>query len=224
MRILTFDLASYDFPAEIRTLLGVRDLSALRAGGSFDPEAALYRNMQEAEPYRRLMQALSDRERAARLADLYRRFVAERIAPEHEGPLLYQARPTFRMLFPEMSGESRFHRDRDYGHQAAEINYSVALTPCFGTNAIWIESREGLEDYQPIELEPGEMVEFDGATLKHGALRNATEVCRVSFDFRVLPVARANGRIESEPSWTAEPDPHRFARCPVIVSRLAEAP
>jgi ectoine hydroxylase-related dioxygenase (phytanoyl-CoA dioxygenase family) len=123
-----------------------------------------------------------------------------------------------------MGGESRFHRDRDYGHRPAEINYSVALTPCFGTNAIWIESREGREDYQPMELEPGEMVEFDGASLKHGALHNTTGVCRVSFDFRVVAVEHAGDRVEAEPSWTAKPDPHCFARCPEGVSRRAGAP
>lgn len=211
MRILDYDLAEYDFPSALRAILGVDDLAALTAGGPGDPDASLYRNMEEAPHYRTLGAALADPARSASFAALYRRFVAERVAPEHPGPILYQARPTFRMLFPDTGGAARFHRDRDYGHDPAEVNYTVALTPAFASNAIWIESADGAADHAPIEMQPGQFARFDGANLSHGARRNETGAARVSFDFRVVAMDRAAGRTVSPPGWPLRPDPHRFA-------------
>ena len=209
MRVLTYDPKRFDFAGWVREAAGEPDLSRLEAGVTAETGHSLYRTMEAAPFYERLEAALGDRERVASLAELYTRFVKEVIAPLFDEPIFYQARPTFRTIFADAAGEPRFHRDADYGHSRDEINYTVALTEAYATNAVWIESEAGKGDYAPIELKPGEIAEFDGANLSHGAVPNRTGRSRVSFDFRVIR-AHADPERRLTLSWPLRADAHLF--------------
>ena len=82
------------------------------------------------------------------------------------------------------------HVDSDYFHQPAELNYWLPLTPCWGGNTLWCESRQGAADYKPFELQgPGRYQRFWGNQLRHFTLPNGTGSTRVSFDLRCVPLS-----------------------------------
>ena len=210
MQVLDYDLAAYPFPALVAGILGVDDLTRLTSGTRADSDASIYKNVQQSELHARLTEGMSGSQGEA-FAEVYGAFLRDEVAPRFDEGIVYQARPTFRLIFADAAGVARFHRDSDYGHDSSEVNFSVALTPAFATNAIWIESAEGREDYAPIELVPGQYARFDGASLRHGVFPNETGRSRVSFDFRVVPVSRTREAMKMATGWPREPDPHLFA-------------
>lgn len=118
---------------------------------------------------------------------IYKDFLKEVIQPSYGESLVYQAKPTFRVHLPNNVAVGEWHKDGDYNHQRSEINYWMPFTKAFGNNTIWIESEEDKGDYQPYDVEYGEILVFNGAFLKHGNKPNDTGVCRVSVDFRIIP-------------------------------------
>ena len=66
----------------------------------------------------------------------------------------------------------------------------MPLTSAYGTNTIWAETEEDKGDYQEIQANYGECVEWSATKLTHGNKQNKTLVTRVSFDFRVIPKSR----------------------------------
>ena len=217
--ILNYDPATYDFRGVIAELLGQQDLTALTADyadGADRAENSLYKNMEQSPHFRRLYAGLESQPGQV-FYTLYDRFVREVIRPQYAEPIYYQRRPSHRILFADTPGQSRFHRDRDYGHHGSEVNYLVVQTPAFATNTIWIESEEGKADYVPVELEPGQYVRFKGVDLEHGAQLNVTGRSRVSFDFRVMPASQAQ-EVDYGKRHTDERNPVRrnardFAYC-----------
>jgi len=221
--IYQYDLKDYNFPQIIADFLEVDDLSDLRSEVPDDDEAkgySLYKNMERSVFYKRLYDSLKG-EVGQKFYDTFENFVKEVIRPQYDEPIFYQQKPTHRILFANNPGESRFHRDRDYGHNEAEINYSVPQTAAFDTNTIWIESEEGKNDFQPMEMQVGEFARFNGASLLHGAKVNTTGRSRVSFDFRVIPQSKAPATFTDTSAWKEEDknnplfqNAHDFVLCP----------
>ncbi|WKN45146.1 hypothetical protein [Tunicatimonas pelagia] len=200
--IFDYDQEEYNFAEIITDYLEADDLSQLRAslnGEKFEANS-LYKNMEQSSVYQRLYACLNSEE-GKQFYNTYERFVQEVIRPQYDEPILYQKKPTHRILFLDTPGISRFHRDRDYGHNTAEINYFVPQTKAFDTNTVWIESEEGLQDFNPMELEIGQFARFNGASLEHGAVVNATGKSRVSFDFRIIPFSKTPAKITDTSSW-----------------------
>lgn len=197
---LRFDPARYPFHELIAQYIGAGPLDRLRAGlgeGGVGHGASLYRNMEATEAFRAMYAGL-DGPRGAAFYELYLDFLREVVQPQYEGaPIYYQRRPSHRILFRDTPGESRYHRDRDYGHANEEVNYLVPQTAATGTNAMWIERADGAGDFAPAELALGEYLRFDGANCRHGAHRNETDRTRVSFDFRIVPAAIAPADVRS---------------------------
>ena len=204
--IFNYNLEKFNFTNIILDYLGVDDLSTLEVSLKdkfYASENSLYKNMEHSPCYQQLYRCLNS-EAGNRFYDAYRRFILEVIRPQYNEPILYQQKPTHRILFLNTPGVSRFHRDRDYGHHLSEINYFVPQTNAYQTNTVWIESKEGLEDYTPLEVEPGQFVRFNGASLKHGAKLNETGKSRVSFDFRVIPVSKSPEKITNTSNWNGK--------------------
>lgn len=203
--ILKYDTSAYPFREIIAGYIGRDDLEDLQATYDDDPslDNSLYKNMEQSPVFKAMYSGLKSTEGKAFYA-LYERFVREVIRPQYDGPIYYQTKPSHRILFADVPGQSRFHRDADYGHDPAEVNYWVALTPAFGTNTFWIESEYGKQDYRPVEARPGQYARFRGSTLSHGAKNNETGKSRVSFDFRVIPAEVAPDRYKEQEA--ADPD------------------
>ncbi|MGB6151958.1 MAG: hypothetical protein WBG48_08200 [Pricia sp.] len=189
MEIITYDVEKYNFPKIISDFLNMGDLDTLQPEFADEPsgdEDSLYKNMERTKAYSQLYAALNS-DKGKRFYDTYNLFIEEVLRPHFGDAIYYQAKPTHRILYANAPGVSRFHRDRDYGHNTDEVNFFVPQTQAFATNTLWIESEEGKEDFKPVEIGPGEFLKFDGANLMHGAKANISDKTRVSFDFRILP-------------------------------------
>lgn len=206
-----YDDRQFDFARVFRQLLNVEDLSNLHSDFVAENGQSLYKNMEQASLHRKLLSAMSCPE-SDEFYGLYRDFVQEEIVPWYDEPILFQSRPTARIVFANIGGEARFHRDRDYGHDVAEVNYIVPLTESLQSTAIWIETHEGAQDHRPVDMQPGEYLEFDGASLSHGAIANVSGRSRVSFDFRIVPESQLSARHIVTDSPPVEPDPRMFSR------------
>lgn len=118
---------------------------------------------------------------------LYRAFVQDLKRGLEPGEWLYQKVPTFRFQYPNETGTSKFHRDRDYSHPPQTTNVVVPLTPMVRSTAIQVETAPNIvRMFESMDLRPGEFCIFDGANRKHGTLPNKEGYTRVSFDFRLL--------------------------------------
>ena len=87
------------------------------------------------------------------------------------------------------AARARWHTDAEFGHQAETVNFWVPLTLARGTATVWTETGPGKGDYTPVNMVPGQYLEFSATTLRHGNKPNITGRTRVSFDFRVIPFA-----------------------------------
>lgn len=117
------------------------------------------------------------------LFDNFVNFLASDIFDED---LIYQSKPTLRVMFPNNKAVGDWHRDREYNHPLEEINVWVPITSASNTNSIWLESSFDKEDYEPANLDYGQFLIFDSG-LKHGNVLNKENKTRLSFDFRVIP-------------------------------------
>ena len=126
-------------------------------------------------------------------------FVAAVIAPlcGDASGIRYQRPPTLRIQLPSRGarvgkgkGTIALHCDEDYArHEASEINFWLPFTNVFGTNTLHLESSPGRGDFQPLELSAGDGLRFNGNRCRHFTKPNASEVTRVSIDFRVIPLS-----------------------------------
>ena len=177
--VLTFDLSDFDFPGVVAEVLEVPDLEHLHDLGrrqdtsthdqDSDDHAIFYRGYD-------------------RVRGLYDRFLQEWILPLFGEDLAVQRVPTFRVHRPGGVAVSAFHTDAQYNHQPATLNFWLPLTRAFDTNSMWIEDSPGSGTYAPVVVSPGEVFRFDAVNNNHGNYPNDTDVSRVSFDFRAMPL------------------------------------
>jgi ectoine hydroxylase-related dioxygenase (phytanoyl-CoA dioxygenase family) len=100
--------------------------------------------------------------------------------------IIYQKIPTFRTHLVNNLAVGEWHRDRTYNHGSSEVNFWMPFTDTNEFNTIWMESKEGLEDFMPYTVKYGEILVFDGANLMHGNKTNSSSSTRVSVDFRLV--------------------------------------
>ena len=121
----------------------------------------------------------------------YNRFIREVVLP-YLGlkEALVQKFPTFRVQLPNnvAIAISHFDSDKKHKHPIGEINFIMALTDMYDTNTIMVEKMARLEEYEPILLNAGETISFNGNTCSHYNNINKTGKTRISWDFRVLPL------------------------------------
>lgn len=181
---LSYSLDMWDFPRAVATCLGVEDLQHLRGGDSY--RQFTRENDQRTPIHEHFYGGFSQA-----LGQMYSDFVRREIAPLFEGPICYQRVPTFRVHLPGNVAVGEFHTDAEYFHQDGEVNFWVPLTPAWGSNTVWVAPPNGDHTpLAPVEARPGEMFVFDAVRTWHGNLPNATGSARVSFDLRVIPLAR----------------------------------
>ena len=190
-----YDRSRYPFAELVAEALGLSDIADLSTLHDTKEGRKAQANPPRAGQcsFRRRWRAWLDSEPGAqvRLHALVRKFVEEEVVRQFGEPAVYQAEPTLRV---HIAGTGRAlgvpHVDADYFHQPAELNYWLPLTPCWGSNTLWCESRRGGGDYAPIEMGgAGSFRRFWGNQLRHYTLPNATDSTRVSFDLRCVPLS-----------------------------------
>ena len=126
------------------------------------------------------------------LKNIYKNFIEDVVSPIFDESFLYQKFPSFRVHIPNDQAVHKWHydSDEDHNHPSWEINFQLALTKMFDSNAMWLESVPSLGDFSPIEMETGEFCIFYGNKCRHGNKKNLTNKTRVSMDFRVLPFSK----------------------------------
>ncbi|MGB5982123.1 MAG: hypothetical protein WBG46_08270 [Nonlabens sp.] len=217
--ILNYKTEDYPFHIVISELIGESLSLATTGENNFVEANSFYKNMESVPLFEKMYSGLGS-EQGKSFYLLYEKFIKNIIRPQFDESIYYQKKPSHRILFRDLKGEARFHRDSDYGHEKHEINYWVPQTRAFESNSIWIESKKGKLDYSPVNLEVGEYLKFHGAVLSHGAVDNKTDRTRVSFDFRVI---RESDFLESLTAkganqYTADNNPvrsnaHTFVKC-----------
>lgn len=180
-RVRSYPLHRFDFPGAVCELLAIPDLA----------DTDLH--------YRAPANPVNDQDTAAHAAfyaqfprmreGMYYPFLREHILPLFDADLCVQAVPTFRVARPDGLAVAEFHTDAEYAHQAETVNFWVPLTTARGTAAVWMETQPGSGDYSPAEVAVGQFLEFKATLLRHGNKPNRTGRARVSFDFRVIPLA-----------------------------------
>ena len=151
----------------------------------FDPNASMIRtrDRDQSSPFHQAFYQLA---RTSEFRAIYVDFIESNLVPLLAPGLIYQAVPTFRVMYPGNLSVGEFHRDRDYEHPPCEINIVVPLSDMLGSAGIVAETRAGSEQYQILEARQGQFLLFDGANLRHGNYPNGTGKTRVSFDFRCI--------------------------------------
>jgi hypothetical protein len=102
-------------------------------------------------------------------------------------PCYLQAIPTYRFGLPDNRWVGSYHRDSDFGHCEYELNAICALTPMHNSAALHVEQNAGDHDFEPLNLEVGEVILFDHIDRLHGCPLNREEVSVASIDFRFVP-------------------------------------
>ena len=136
------------------------------------------------------------RQRYTEFEEVYRAFIAEVVAPGlGGGTIQYQRAPTLRVMVPSEYNTrpdvatTPLHNDMDYHHQPSEINYWLPLSRVHESNSLWVESKPGLGDMHPLDLDYGRYCRFYGNQCRHQTKPNRTGLTRVSLDFRAVSAA-----------------------------------
>jgi len=113
-------------------------------------------------------------------------------------PCYVQQIPTYRFGLPNNRWVGNFHRDSDFGHSRYELNAICALTPMLGSSALHVETRDASREFEPMELQVGEVILFDHIDRLHGCPINREGVSVVSIDFRFVMARFAQDAFCSE--------------------------
>lgn len=183
-RSVPYDVTKFGFVAPVARLFDGVDLSELN-----EKHSELFKVGSDSSTS--FHQKFYDRYRAGwpELTELYERFISEVVAPIMAAPFLYQKFPTFRVHLPGNLAVGAFHTDAEFGHPTGERNFVIPLTNSGGTASIWVESTPGWNDFTPMILQVGQLIEFNGNKLRHGNKINITGQTRVSMDFRTILAA-----------------------------------
>lgn len=183
-----YDMDRYGFAETIQDLLEVNDLSMTHELAQKDYE--FFSSLGQGEDDTEFHKIVYGKLRSGwpEFLNAYKRFIKDEVSPNFKTDmgLIYQKWPTFRFHLPNNVAVGAWHTDGSYNHPPNEINFIVALTSMYESNATIIESEPGKKDFHQLECEPGEYIRFNGNECLHGNLPNKTGKTRISFDFRVM--------------------------------------
>lgn len=187
----TYDVNQYNFVKEIQQIFDVTELNNIHAlRKDMVPDYSLGFNTEVRTDFHDLFYDTLKSSHGESIKQVYEDFIAGPVADLFDESFAYQAFPSFRIHLPNDQAIHKWHydSDEDHKHPPGEINFQIALTNVFDSNAMWIESVPGLRDFKPVELEVGQYAIFNGNKCMHGNKANNTGKTRMSFDFRVMPM------------------------------------
>jgi len=192
MKIIKYDPENYRFKELVSSVFDISDLDLIhkKRGDLLPPKELCFENESKTKFHEVFYKKLNSGWPA--FMDSYRAFVENEVYPLFKRKIVYQKMPSFRVHLPDDKAIHKWHwdSDPDHLHPLWEINFQIALTDIYNTNAMWVESVPGLRDYKTIEMKYGEFTAFDGNRCAHGNKPNKENKTRMSFDFRVIPYER----------------------------------
>ena len=115
------------------------------------------------------------------IKDIYKYFFKE------EEIMIFQSFPSIRIQYMEsVVIPPHYDSDRLSNHPIGEKNFIIPITSMKNTNTIFIESEPNKKDFKNINLEPGELLYFNGNKCTHYNEKNQENKLRISLDFRVI--------------------------------------
>jgi hypothetical protein len=192
MTSINYNTGDFPFKDLVRSALNTESLAFIHEQEGFIYLNKFERKNDQSTHFHKLFY---DFARTPEFTILYLEFIKSVVKPLFGEEVVFQKIPTIRLHFPGNIAVGEFHRDRDYrdlewAKRVNELNFFLPITDAFRTNTIWAESKEGEEDFGPINAEYGQIVMWDGSNLLHGNKINVEAYTRVSFDFRVMPLSR----------------------------------
>jgi len=190
---LQFAESVYDFKSLIEGLYRVADLSSLHNNleQHYDIPAGIQglgrdtKSILHSKFYEKLATGWPE------LEGMYKSFIRHYISPlfPKEEKIIYQALPSFRIHYPDNRAITTVHKDSDENHQHpyGEVSFLLPLTDMYESNAPWVETFPGMEDFQAMSGKFGDVFMWDGNRCLHYNKLNETGLTRLSFDFRILP-------------------------------------
>jgi ectoine hydroxylase-related dioxygenase (phytanoyl-CoA dioxygenase family) len=195
MKKIKYDKNEYNFAAQVAEIFGVEEsklenLHELRP--ELMPDRALTFETETRTDFHQTFYKHLNSSNGENIKDLYKKFLRDIIRPLFPENFLYQKFPSFRVHIPNDQAVHKWHydSDEDHRHPDWEINFQIALTKMFESNAMWLESVPNLGDFSPVEMEVGDFCIFYGNKCCHGNKENLTGKTRVSMDFRILPFSK----------------------------------
>lgn len=187
MKIYNYNLNEYNFVGLFQELFNIKDLQSLHETQSNKYDLFVAPGTDSDTVYHK---AFYDRMRSGwpEFLNTYHRLIKEVVAPSftEDSELIFQKWPSFRVHLPKNVAVGGWHSDSEYNHPRGEMNFITPITPMYESNTIIVESAPGKRDFTQIELQPGQLFQFDGNRCTHGNLPNRTGVTRISFDFRIM--------------------------------------
>tara|TARA_R110002049_G_scaffold231662_1_gene404099 strand:- start:12127 stop:12777 length:651 start_codon:yes stop_codon:yes gene_type:complete len=177
----------FNFSGELQKIILSKNLSNIHNSPHFEEYDLFSREKDQSTKYHKLYYDNFKE----KIEPIYKKFISEIIRPLYKESIIYQKIPTFRLHFPGNIAVGEYHKDKWYRDSkwhsdVCEMNYYLPFTQAFDTNTVWVESEEDKGDYEPIESNYGECIEWDGVNLMHGNKKNTTDKTRISVDFRVI--------------------------------------
>ena len=192
MKIFKYETGKYQFRELVSSVFEITNLEMLhkRREDLLPPEELCFENESRTKFHEAFYKKLNSGWPG--FMGAYDSFVRNEIYSLFGRKIVYQKTPSFRVHLPSDKAIHKWHydSDSDHLHPLWEINFQIALTNIYDTNAMWVESVPGLQDFRPIEMGYGEFAAFDGNRCAHGNKPNKEGKTRISFDFRVIPYER----------------------------------
>ena len=187
MNRLKYNISEYPFRDIICNVLSTKSLDKIHEENHFEDYELFSREKDQSTKYHKLYYDNFKEQ----VQPIYEKFIKNIIRPLYNESIAYQKIPTFRLHFPNNIAVGEYHKDKWYRDSkwhsdVCEMNYYLPFTQAFDTNTVWVESEEDKGDYEPIESNYGECIEWDGVNLMHGNKKNTTDKTRISVDFRVI--------------------------------------
>ena len=115
------------------------------------------------------------------IKDIYQEFFPD------EQLLIYQSYPSIRLQY-DNSITVPPHCDSDSlgCHPLGERNFLIPITNMENTNTIYLESEPEKGDFEPVNMNYGDLLFFNGNKCIHYNVKNKEGKLRISFDFRIL--------------------------------------
>lgn len=110
------------------------------------------------------------------------------IMAKHTGSKQFYCQQVFSPRIIEPGGKvADMHKD--FRLPASTMNFVLFMTPAWGTNSLWLECENKRYKATQIPSDKGcWAMMFDARETFHGGFVNTTNISRVSFDCRILPV------------------------------------
>ncbi len=188
---IKYQTTKYNFSEIISNILNTENLSKIHEENHFVKYDLFTRDKDQSTKYHKMYYDNF----ITKVQSTYQKFIREVIRPMYDEEIVYQKIPTFRLHFPGNIAVGEYHKDKwyrdsEWHEEVCEMNFYLPFTNAYGSNTIWVESKEDKGDYKAMDVNYGECVQWDGVNLTHGNKENISNSTRISVDFRVIPFSK----------------------------------